>query len=160
MSSLSVRVQALSLGGATGLRLWCSAPTSGLAARRAGPSGGRPVLHRLQTRGVLPTHGLPLCLLPGVHEREFADLLPVPEPDEPEFCSRDSSAGRGVEVSGTTGSRVVLLLRRGVSAGMFTLLETRTRAVSCGPLPLFSLLLRCSVKCAKRNLLVKNKYTV
>lgn len=159
MSSLSVRFQALSLGGAAGLRLWCSAPTSGLEARGAGPTGGRPILHRLQTRRVLPTHGLPLSLLPGVHERESADLLPVPEPNQPEFCSCDSSAGRGVEVSETTGSRAVLPARRGVSAGMFSSLETQTRALSYGALPLSSLLLS-SVKCAKQKYTCENMYTV
>ena len=99
VSALSVRSQALSLGGAARLRLRSSVPPSGLEARGAGPAGGRPTLQRPQTRSVLPTHGLPLSLLPGVHERESADLLPVPEPDQPELRRRDSGAGRRAEVS-------------------------------------------------------------
>lgn len=110
MSSLSVRVQALSLGGAARLRVRSSVPPSGLEARGARPAGGRPTLQRPQTRRLLPTHDLSLSLLPGVHERESADLLPVPEPDQPQLRSGDSSAGRGVEVrKGSAG--------RGVSAG-------------------------------------------
>lgn len=98
MSGLSVRAQTLSLGGAE-LRIRSSVPLSGLEAGGAGPAGGRPTLQRPQTSRLLPTHCLRLSLLPGVHERESADLLPVPEPDQQELCSCDSSAGWGVEVS-------------------------------------------------------------
>lgn len=100
VSGLPVRVQALSLGGAAGLRVASAVPPpAGLEARRAGPAGGRPTLQRLQTRVLLPTLGLPLSVLPGVHEREPADLLPVPEPDQPQLRGRDPGAGRRAEVS-------------------------------------------------------------
>lgn len=95
----TVRVQALSLGGAAGLQLRSSLPACVLEARGEGPTGGLPSLQRSQTRRLLPTHGLSVSVLPGVHEREPADLLRVPEPDQPEFCSGDPGAGRGAEVS-------------------------------------------------------------
>lgn len=130
MSALSVRAQALSLGGAARLRLRSSVPPSGLEARGAGPAGGRPTLQRPQTRSLLPTHGLPLSLLPGVHERESADLLPVPEPDQPELRRRDSGAGRRAEVS---DSWAVGEEERCVRpAGTSSLLKGRTRGGGWG----------------------------
>lgn len=95
VSGLSVRVQALSPGGAS---VRSSVPPAGPEAGGAGPAGGRPALQRTQTRRLLPTHDLPLSVLPGVHDGESADLLPVPEPDQPELRCRDSGAGRGAQV--------------------------------------------------------------
>lgn len=112
----AVRLQALSLGGSAGLQLRSSVPARVLEARGEGPTGGLPSLQRTQTRGLLPTHGLCLSVLPGVHEREPADLLRVPQPDEPELCSGDSGAGRRAEVGDMTAG---LQVSRGVSgAGM------------------------------------------
>lgn len=121
----AVRVQTLSLGGAAGLQLRSSVPARVLEARGEGPTGGLPSLQRSQTGGVLPTHGLCLSVLPGVHEREPADLLRVPKPDEPELCSGDSGAGRRAEVGDMTAG---LQVSRGVSAaGMGALSVGSTR---------------------------------
>lgn len=95
----SVRVQALSLGGAAGLRVPSPAPPAGPEASWAGPAGGRPPLQRPQTRGLSPTNGPLVSALPGLHEPDSADLLRVSEPDQPELRGCDPGAGRGVEVS-------------------------------------------------------------
>lgn len=100
VSGVPLRLQALSLGGAAGLQRRSALPAAGLLeARRAGPAGGRPALMRAQTRLLLPTHRRRLSLLPGVHEREPADVLPVPEPDQSELRGGHPGAGRRVEVS-------------------------------------------------------------
>jgi len=65
---LSVRVQALSVGGAARLRVRSSVPPLVLETGGAGPAGGRPTLQRPQTRMFLPTLDLLLSLLPGIHE--------------------------------------------------------------------------------------------
>lgn len=140
----AVRVQALSLGGAAGLQLRSSVPACVLEGRGEGPTGGLPSPQRSQTRWLLPTHGLCLSVLSGVHEREPADLLRVPKPDEPEFCSGDSGAGRGAEVSDMT---VGLQVRRGVSAaGMGALSVGSTRGGGCGASP-FILFLQSTSPC-------------
>lgn len=131
----AVRVQALPLGGAAGLQLRSSVPACVLEGRGEGPTGGLPSLQRSQTRWLLPTHGLCLSVLSGVHEREPADLLRVPQPDEPQFCSGDSGAGRGAEVSDMTAG---LQVRRGVSAaGMAALSVGSTRGGGCGASPFY-----------------------
>lgn len=129
----AVRVQALSLGGAAGLQLRSSVPACVLEARGEGPTGGLPSLQRGQTRWLLPTHGLCLSVLPGVHEREPADLLRVPKPDEPEFCSGDSGAGRGAEVRDMTAG---LQVRGGcVCSGHGRPLSGQHRGGGCGAAP-------------------------
>lgn len=136
----AVRVQALSLGGAAGLRLRSSVPACGLEARGEGPTGGLPSLQRSQTRRLLPTHGLCLSVLSGVHEREPADLLRVPKPDEPEFCSGDPGAGRGAEVGDMTAG---LQVRRGVSAAAMGALSVGSaRGGGCGASPFLLFLQR------------------
>lgn len=101
VSAVSVRVQALSLGGSAWLRLRSTLSPARVEARGEGPAGGRPTLQRPQTCRLLPTNSFPLSLLSGVHDWESADLLPVPEPNQSQLCSCDSGAGRRVEVSKT-----------------------------------------------------------
>lgn len=69
-SGVSVRVEALSVGGSTGLRGRRAAlPPPGLEARGAGPlAGGRPGLQRSESRWISPTLCRAVSLLPGVHE--------------------------------------------------------------------------------------------
>lgn len=101
VSAVSVRVQALSLGGSAWLRLRSTLSPARVEARGEGPARGRPTLQRPQTCRLLPTNSFSLSLLSGVHDWESADLLPVPEPNQSQLCSCDSGAGRWVEVSKT-----------------------------------------------------------
>lgn len=114
MHGLSVRVQALAVGGAAGLRPRSSVSPSGIEAGGARPAGGRADIQRPQTRKLLPTHGLLLSLLPGVHERDSADLLPVSEPNQSEFCSCDSGPGRRTQVGKNCMRRVCVCVCRHV----------------------------------------------
>lgn len=68
VSAVSVRVQALSLGGSAWLRVRSTLPPARLEARGEGPAGGRPTLQRPQTCRLLPTNSFPLSLLSGVHD--------------------------------------------------------------------------------------------
>lgn len=129
VSGFPVRVQALPLGGAAQLRLRASLAPAELETGGARPAGGRPTLQRLQTRELLPTHGLLVSLLPGVHERDPADLLHVPEPNEPELRSRDPGARRRAEVGDSWVRR-----SPGMCAGMLASLKCKPRRV--GRLPL------------------------
>lgn len=130
VSGVPLRLQALPLGGAAGLQRRSALPAAGLLeARRARPAGGRQTLLCAQTSMLISTHRRRLSVLPGVHEREPADMLPVPEPDQPELRGRHPGAGRRVEVS-----RVTWWTKRGrVESGMFSWQRVQKRR-GVGPL--------------------------